>query len=139
MDINSTIYEKAQDLACNLVNASGSGDTKAYLAIYHELEDLCVSNEASDKNHPFQWETLGDFTTDDAASVLIYEKAFKYSSDLSAYEYMASIKLALAERYCSLGLTDIARSNAVEANDYAIKTDDLDMHQEISEFLLNEC
>ncbi|OUR92028.1 hypothetical protein A9Q81_17260 [Gammaproteobacteria bacterium 42_54_T18] len=139
MDINSTIYEKAQDLACNLVNASASGDTKAYCATYQELEALCVSNESSDKNHPFQWETLGDFTKDNAASVLIYEKAFKYSSDLNVYEYMASIKLALAERYCSLGLTDIARSNAVEANEYAIKTDDLELRQEISEFLLNEC
>lgn len=46
MDINSTIYEKVKDLACDLVNASASGDTKAYWAIYHELEDLCVSNES---------------------------------------------------------------------------------------------
>ena len=139
MEINSTIYEKAQELACNLVNASAAGDIKAYWSTYQELDALCVSNESSDKNHPFQWETLGDFPKDDAASVLIYDKAFIYSIYLGVYEYMASIKLALAERYCSLGLTDIARSNAVEANDYAIKTDDLELRQEISEFLLNEC
>jgi hypothetical protein len=136
--MNSDIYEKVKDLACSLVNASGSGDTKEYWNTYQELSSLCDEYEGGALNHPFQWETLADFTTDDAASVELYEKAFALAEELKLSNYMSSIKLAVAERYLELGLESMAFASARKANEYAIKLDDLELRKEISEFLLNE-
>ena len=136
--MDSDIYDKARDLACSLVNASGAEDTKEYWRLYHELEELCTSNENSGRNHPFQWETLADFTTDDVASIRIYEKAFTLAKKLELEEYMSSVKLALAERYRGLNLSELAYSSAEEANEYAKSSSDLELRKEISEFLLNE-
>lgn len=136
--MDTTIYLVTKRLARNLVNASSKGDTASYWMHYHALEDLCFSNEEKEYNHPFQWETLADFTTDSNASLPLYEKAFMLAKKLQLNEYMASIKLAAAERYRELGTHSLAYSNAKAANDYAIKTNDLELRKEISSFLLQE-
>ncbi|MEW5248292.1 hypothetical protein [Microbulbifer discodermiae] len=121
-----------------MVDASTAGNAKEYWSLYHELETLCKDNEIGERNHPFQWEALADFTTDDGASIEIYEKAFDLAENLRLRDYMASIKFALAERYCCLNLSDLAYSCAEAANEYAKKSSDLDLRKEISEFLLNQ-
>ncbi|WP_226649505.1 hypothetical protein [Microbulbifer variabilis] len=136
--MDSEIYERAKDLACSLVNASGAGDTKEYWSLHHELEALCRDNEVGERNHPFQWEALADFTTDDGASIEIYEKAFALAENMGLSDYMASIKFALAERYRSLNLAELAHSCAEAANEYAKNSCDLELRKEISEFLLDE-
>ena len=137
-EMNSEIYENVKDLACDLVNASGVGDTVEHWRLYQELEKICTVNEGSIRDHPFQWETLADFTNDDSASILIYEKAFELAKKSDLSEYMASIKLAQAERYSSIGISDLAYSVAKEANEYAKTGNDLELRKEISEFLLSE-
>jgi len=136
--MDTTIYLITKRLARNLVHASSEGDTAGYWTHYHALEQLCFSHENKECNHPFQWETLADFTTDDNASLPIYEKAFMLAKEMQLNEYMASIKLAAAERYRDLGTHKLAYSNAKAANDYAVKTNDLALRKEISSFLLQE-
>ena len=132
------LIDKVKDLACSIVNASSEGNTKDYWNSYQELNDLCSDNENGGLNHPFQWETLADFTTDDAASISLYEKAFALAEDMQLNDYMSSIKFALAERYLELGLESLVYSSARQANEHAAKIDDLELRKEISEFLLNE-
>ncbi|MBL4796650.1 MAG: tetratricopeptide repeat protein [Oleispira sp.] len=135
MDID--IYNEVHQIVCDLVNASAIDDTKAYWKLYHALEVICESNDSTKRDHPFQWETLADFTTDDSASLSLYGKAFNLAKALSLNEYMASIQLALAERYVELGMHDKAYLCANAANEYAVKTEDLDLRKSISEFLLS--
>lgn len=136
--MNPGIYDKAHQLACDLVNASEVNDTQAFWNLYNELDQLCCLNENGDSNHPFQWETLADFTTDNAASILIYEKAFGVAEVLELHEYMASIRFAIAERLHELKLFEQAYSSAKCADEYARVTDDVELRKEISGFLLNE-
>ena len=136
--MNPEIYEKAHQLACDIVNVSEVNDTKAFWNLYNELDKLCSKHEASASNHPFQWETLADFTTDNAASILIYDKAFSVAEGLELNEYMASIRFSMAERLYELNLFDQAYSNARSADEYARVTEDFELRREISEFLMSD-
>lgn len=135
--INREIYEEVLEISCELVNASGDDDTKSVWASYQKLKSICEKHEGSENDHPFQWETLGDFTRDDTASITIYEKALKLSQMKQVKEYEASVNFAIAERYQSLGNNDASRSFANLADELAIQTDNLDLRGEISELLLN--
>ncbi len=135
MNIYNEVYEKVAILACELANASASEITREYWSLYNSLESLCISSENSSQNHPFQWETLADFTTDDAVSIPIYNKAFELAKSQELSEYMASIKLALAERYSHLGLSEMTRSSATETDIYAKDCEDSELRVEISEFI----
>ena len=53
-------------------------------------------------------------------------------------EYMASIQLAIAERYKVLCNDNLSYEYAKSANENAIGLDDFELRKEISEFLL-EC
>ena len=132
------IYEVVKELSIELVNSSESEDTKKYWADYQRLVEVCSENESSGNDHPFQWETLADFTTDSNSALKIYLKALQLAELQKLPEYTASIKLAMAERYSELGIRDQALTTAHQANHIAKKLDDLQLRKEISEFLLNE-
>jgi hypothetical protein len=134
--IPEDIYERVFDLATGLMNASEADDTRTYWQLYGELRTYCEAQTARD--HPFLWETLADFTTDDQASIVLYTKALSIAKRLDASEYEASILFALAERYSDIGNKALAYRYALEANETAKALDDLDLRRSISEFLLRE-
>lgn len=136
--MDNEIYDQILAISCDLVNSSSAGDTKSLWYNYNLIQAICHDNEGTEKDHPFQWETMADFTIDDTASLSIYAKAFDLAEALGLHEYMASIKLALAERYLNLGIPGKAYSSARIADEYAAKTNDLDLRQSVSEFLLSE-
>lgn len=136
--MDSDIYNEVHRIVCDLVNASAIDDTKTYWKLYHVLEVICESNDSTERDHPFQWETLADFTTDGNTSLTIYGKAFDLAKALNLNEYMASIQLALAERYVELGMHEKAYSFANTANEYAVKTKDFDLRKSVREFLLSD-
>lgn len=70
MTIPAELHERVFDLATRLTQASERGDTRAYWRLYEELRARC-ENEA----HPFAWETLADFTSDDIAALPLYARA----------------------------------------------------------------
>jgi hypothetical protein len=89
--IPDDMYERVFGFATGLTNASEAGDTKTYWELYSELAVYCEAETARD--HPFPWETLADFTTDDQASVALYAKALESAKRLGVAEYEASIPI----------------------------------------------
>ncbi len=80
--------------------------------------------------------TLGDFTNDKSAAVSIYMKALEYAEQANLTEYIASIKLVIAENYFEMGNHKSAINLATEADETARLTSDIELRKEISEFLL---
>ncbi|MFB2779132.1 tetratricopeptide repeat protein [Shewanella mangrovisoli] len=130
-------YDEVHDLALRLVNSQD--ETKSYWQLYEKLRMLCENHADSEKDHPFQWETLADFTLDDVAALEIYAKALGIADILGLEQYSASIQLAMAERYLRLGELENAFNFASCANEIAKITNDLELRKEISEFLMEIC
>lgn len=124
-------YSEIRELSTQIVDAVKHGDTRAEWSLYEKMEKLCRG-----QHHPFPLEALGDFTSDDVAALAIYEQALGYAEEQALPEYLASLKLAMAERYDSLGDSDKAIELARQANESAKHTDDFELRREISEWLL---
>lgn len=138
MQIPDDIYYRVLDLATSLVNATESFDKRTYWERYNELREIVEGEVSSGRPHPFLYETLGDFTDDDRIALDLYQRGLDYAKDPDAGPYRASIQLAMAERYKSMGDASLAREYASRANEAAKVLDDLDLRRQISEFLLNE-
>lgn len=136
--MNSDLYEEVRALAEDYVEASSQANTKMQWDIYNSLLLLCEENKITEKNHPLQWEALADFTSDDSKAIEIYEKALNPAKQLGLDEYIASIYLAMAERYLATGKHGKASECATLADNAAKQTANLELRKEISEFLLNE-
>jgi hypothetical protein len=130
------LYDPINELVIKIVNASEVNDLKGQWAAYQALKALCESSEENGNYHPFQWETLGDFTHNKSLALSFYEKALSYAIELTLDEYIASICLAMAEAHIDLGNISAAISLAEQANEAAVKTDDLELKRSISELLL---
>jgi len=135
--VPSDIHERVLDLTADMVNTWDSDDTRTRWSLYGELRDYCESVAAAGRDHPFLWESLADFTTDDRISINIYLRALALATAAGATEYEASLCLALAERHSNLGEASVAYDYAIQANELAIRTDDLDLRRDISQFLLD--
>ena len=137
MRVPADIHERVFGLTSDLLNIWEPDDTRARWRLYGELSDYCESVAAAGRDHPFLWETLADFTTDDRAAIGIYHRALLLTTTSGATEYEASICFALAERHSNLGETSVAYDYAIQANELAVHTDDLDLRKQISEFFLD--
>jgi hypothetical protein len=89
------------------------------------------------REHPFLWETLADFTTDDRVAIGFYQRALALAEQMGALEYQASIRLELALRHLELDEHAIACAYALAADEQARELDDLDLRRSISQFLLD--
>jgi hypothetical protein len=134
--MNPELHEAVHEVVLEIVNASEIGDKKTVWAAYQKLVSICEKSEKTGRNHPFQWETLGDFTHDRNLAVEFYEKALSYAHAVELDEYVSSISLAMAETLIDLGNTTKARIFAAQANEAAERTDDLELRTSVSELLL---
>lgn len=137
MNRPSDIHEHVLALAAEIANTWRPDDARARWRLYSELSDYCDSVAAAGRDHPFLWETLADFTTDDRIATNIYLRALSLATAAGAAEYQASICLALAQRHVSMGGNSLAYDFACRANAHAMQADDLDIRQQISQFLLD--
>jgi hypothetical protein len=138
MKIPDDIYFRVLDLATSLVNSSESLDQRTYWTLYNELRELCETEAAAGRPHPFLFETLADFTDDDRIAVELYRKGLEHAAQPDTAAYRASLQFAIAERYKSLGDRSLAYEWALRADEVARNLDDLDLRKQISEFLLTE-
>jgi tetratricopeptide (TPR) repeat protein len=136
--MDSTIYSKVKDIAIDLANTSAIGDKRSHWEHYQKLLKICQENEKGIKDHPFQWESLADFTNDPEKALEIYEKALVLAESQELLEYSASVNFAMAEKYRELGIDSKAFKKAQLANELAKDLDDFDLRKDISGFLLNE-
>lgn len=92
--INTKIYKAVYSLAEKLMEADRKGNKAEFDSLYGQLKDICTANENTDKDHPEQWETLGDFTEDFDAALALYEKAMGKAKAINAKDHLASIGLS---------------------------------------------
>lgn len=130
------IYQDVYNIALSMVEASENADKLNQWAAYNQLKGLCEKHQDTSYDHPFQWETLADFTNDPYASIGIYQKAFRLAKQQHLSDYLASTQLAMAENYLELGELDKAKTNADRANEVAKELPNLVLRREISLFLL---
>lgn len=138
MKIPDDIYFRVLGLATALVNSSESFDKQTYWDQYNELREICETETASGRAHPFLFETLADFTDDNQIAIDIYRKGLDVASQQGAVAYLTSIQFAIAQRYKDMGETRLAYESALQANELAKSLDDLELRKEISGFLLSE-
>ena len=89
--MKSPLFDSVNRLAIEIVNASTAEDEKTLEKGYAELRKLCFKNENTEKDHPLQWEALGDFSASNTDSIASYEKGLIAARNLHLPEYEASI------------------------------------------------
>ncbi len=127
-------HEKIHILALNIVNAV-SPDIE--WTAYNQIQTICETHEGTTLDHPFQWETLADFTNNNPEKAIgLYIKALALAKNSNLIEYIASVNLAIAEQYLELNEPNKAWEFANSANVVAKSISDLALKQEISKILL---
>jgi len=101
--MNTKIYKQVLSLTDHLMAAAQEENQAEFDSYYAELKQLCEDNEATDKNHPVQWETLGDFTEDLAEAVTVYEKALAKAEEINSKDFRSSIGFSIATLKVELG------------------------------------
>lgn len=130
------IHEHVLALTLALVDASACDDTRECWRLHAELAAFCDATAAAGRDHPFLWETLGDFTSDALAAIALYQRALALIADTPMRDYRASLHLALAGRHADLGDQDAAWLHARQADEHARHLPDLDLRRQVSEFML---
>ncbi|MGX1111259.1 hypothetical protein ACSSVW_000638 [Pseudoalteromonas sp. MBR-15] len=134
--VDQSIYNSVLDLACELVNSSSAELTQNYWHAYQKLNELCEMHKGTSKDHPLQWEALADYTRNNKQALNIYLIAIEVATNLNLSEYVASSQLAIAERFLETGNKCEAISWANKADENARRCSNLELRNEISEFLL---
>jgi hypothetical protein len=135
MELKAEVWERVMEFASLLANEE---QTDKYWAHYNALKDYCETQSLGGHDHPFLWESLGDFTTDDSAAIPLYLRALDAANADDAREYRVSIRFTLAERFRRKGQEELAIQYAIAADDEARDLDDLELRREISKFLLSQ-
>lgn len=138
MEIPQDVYDHVVGVATEMANASSHGDTRSQWRLHDQLRQYCDALAVEGRDHPFLWETLGDFTSDSGVAISYYERALRQAQQLGLVEGEASILLELARRHVDLAEPERAYDFALRADAAARQTDDLDLRREISQFLLEQ-
>ena len=133
--MNTKIYKAVHGLAEKLLAAANKKNQEKFDALYAELKAICEDNEDTHKDHPVQWETLADFTSDYEEALAIYSKALVKAVAIDSKDFMSSIPFAMATLQAELGLVDAAIENLKNAQVSSEKIEDEDLKIEISKLL----
>ncbi len=94
--MNTKIYKRVLFLADHLMAAAEEENQKKFDDYYSQLQALCEEHEASEKDHPVQWETLADFTEDLVLAVTLYKKALVKAQEINDKDFCSSIAYSIA-------------------------------------------
>ncbi len=94
--MNTKIYKEVLYLAKELMSCANKKDQAGFDAFYQELKQICEDNDGTDKDHPVQWETLGDFTDELEQAIGIYDKALEKAIAMNSKDYLSSIGFSAA-------------------------------------------
>lgn len=133
--MNTKIYKAVHGLAEKLLAAANKKNQEKFDALYAELKAICEDNEDTHKDHPVQWETLADFTSDYEEALAIYSKALVKAVAIDSKDFMSSIPFAMATLQAELGLVDAAIENLKNAQVSSEKIEDEDLKIEINKLL----
>ena len=104
-----------------------------YWDAHNQLRAICETHENTILDHPFQWETLADFTHDDKERLSAYKKAIKLAQHQNQFEYIASIGKELSEIYLGKNNNTQALVYYKLSKDALAHIDDPDLTRELEE------
>lgn len=133
--MNTKIYKQVLRLAGDLMHAAQRKDQAKFDRHYSELKLLCEANDATDKDHPVQWETLADFTDDLAEAITLYQKALLKAEAINSKDFCSSIGFSMATLQVELGDTTSAIDNLQKAKITSNKIVDKELKAEIEGLL----
>jgi len=133
--MKAPLYNEILDICQLIANASAEGNDEARNDACKNLQKLCATNQDSPKDHPLQWEALGDFTEDGDLAMDIYEIALASADKLELPTFAASIYLAMAQRQHEFEETEKTIEYAKQAEIASENIDSDELKQEIKAFL----
>lgn len=134
--MKAPLYDEILDICQQIANASTAKNDEVRDNACKNLQKLCASNQNTPKDHPLQWEALGDFTDDGDLAMDIYEIALACANKLKLSTFTASIYLAMAQRQHEFEEKDKAIEYAKQAEIASENSDDEELKQEIKAFLV---
>lgn len=137
IELPQDLYESVLGLAIALTNTRLQDDVQAQSRAYAALQDFCESAAVSERDHPFLWDTLADFTIDDRLAIALYQRSLATAAQLGSNDVDGTTHFALALRYHDVGDSDLAYKHAMAADEIAKRLDDLSLRRDISRFLLD--
>lgn len=133
--MKAPLYNEILEICQKIANASTEGNDEARTNACKDLQKLCATNQDSPKDHPLQWEALGDFTEDGDMAMDIYDIALASASKLGLATFTASIYLSMAQRQQEFEESDKAIEYAKQAEIASVGIDDNELKEEIKTFL----
>lgn len=138
--MNTKLYTQVHNLAEQLMANAQSKNQADFDANYQVLKQLCLDNEDSSKDHPVQWETLGDFTDDYALAIDIYDKALQKAKAINSKDFLSSIayssallKLELDDKAGAIASLELAKTSSNKIVDKELKAEIHDLLMDIKE------
>lgn len=133
--MNTKIYKEVLYLAKELMSCANKKDQAGFDAFYQELKQICEDNDGTDKDHPVQWETLGDFTDELEQAIGIYDKALEKAIAINSKDYLSSIGFSAALLKVELGDKVGAIQYLEQAKIHSNKIIDKELKAEIHDLL----
>jgi len=138
--MNTKIYKRVHSLAEELMGAVQKKDQTRFDNCYSELKNVCETNEDSDKDHPVQWETLGDFTEDLTLAIAIYDKALLKANAIKSRDFqssigfsIASLKLELGDKTSAIAYLSQAKISSKRIPDFDLKAEIIDLLEQLTD------
>jgi len=133
--MKAPLYDEILDICQQIANASAKEDDAARQQACGSLQKLCATNQGSPKDHPLQWEALGDFTEDGELAMDIYEIGLATAEKLQLTTFTASIYLAMAQRQQEFDVSEKAAVFAQKAKTASKNIESDELKQEINDFI----
>ncbi|WOI37066.1 hypothetical protein R1T43_18020 [Alteromonas sp. CI.11.F.A3] len=96
MAFKPPFHEQILELALTMTNEPS---TKVYWEAHNKLRVICETHKNSALDHPFQWETLADFTVDSEVKLAVYLKALELAQKYNLLSYVVSVATEISELY----------------------------------------
>ena len=96
MAFKPPFHEQILELALTMTNEPS---TKVYWEAHNKLRVICETHKNSALDHPFQWETLADFTVDSEVQLAVYLKALELAQKYNLLSYVVSVATELSGLY----------------------------------------
>ena len=134
-NMKAPLYDEILGICQQIANASTESNDETRDNACKDLQKLCATNQETPKDHPLQWEALGDFTEDGDLAMDIYEIALNTANKLKLSTFTASIYLAMAQRQQEFEESSKAVEYAKQAEIASESIDDEELKEEIKSFL----
>lgn len=134
--MKAPLYDEILNICQQIAKASADNNDDLRNAACKDLQKLCATSQGTPKDHPLQWEALGDFTEDGDLAMDIYEIALATASKLTLPTFTASVYLAMAQRQQEFEENSKALEYAKQAEIASESIDNEELKQEIKSFLV---